>query len=356
MSSRLPIGVGQTISSPGISRPPCSSSIRAIAAAPIMPASGPSSAATTGVPFIGGSARPRSSSPRRVEQQVAGARSRRRRSRSPRARRCWRSWPGRRRAGAPTRSKTPIAVASPASAASVTALPSISRPSASIVPSAESGSRSAAVAPLAAERRARGERLDAAVAGAVALAGRAVHRRSPCGPARRRRRSSRGRARRRGSGRRRCRCRSSASPRCRRPRAAPKRCSASAATLASLSTKTGRPVRSADQVADRQVVDRQVDRGDRDPALVVDRGRDPEADGGDAGACLAGLVDLADQQLDQLVLGLPGRALAALVADLGSASTTPTSIFVPPRSTPMVSSRSSSIAVRLRGGRPRASA
>ena len=49
---------------------------------------------------------------------------------------------------------------------------------------------------LPAERRARGERLDAAVVGAVALAGRPVDLRSRCGRARRRPRSSRGRARR----------------------------------------------------------------------------------------------------------------------------------------------------------------
>ena len=72
MSSRFPIGVGQTTSLPGTgSQLSLSSSIRAIAAAPIIPASARSSASCTGVLFIGGSARDRSSSPCRLEQQVA---------------------------------------------------------------------------------------------------------------------------------------------------------------------------------------------------------------------------------------------------------------------------------------------
>ncbi len=74
----------------------------------------------------------------------------------------------------PISSKTPIATSSPASAHSVTTLPSTSPPSASTLPSAESGRAFRRRPALAAERRARGQRLDAAVVGAVALAGRAV--------------------------------------------------------------------------------------------------------------------------------------------------------------------------------------
>ena len=108
-------------------------------------------------------------------------------------------------------------------------------------------------------------------------------RRSRRGRARRRRRSSPGRARP-------SRMRPPPIPvpivsrtTLRAPRATPKRCSASAATLASLSTKTGTPSRSRHQVADRHVGDRQVDGGDREPALAVDRARDAEPDRLDVG-------------------------------------------------------------------------
>ena len=212
MSSRLPIGVGQTISSPGIS-PLLSSSIRAIAAAPIMPASSPSSAATTGVRFIGAQ-RPRSQlAARGVEQQVAGghhAAADTITSGSKMLAKLARATPRR----PPTRSKTSIAVASPSWAATGDRLAVDLLAGGEQLAEGGVGLAFGGRAAFAAERGARGERLDAAAVGAVALAARAVHRRSPCGRARRRRRWRRGRSRRRGSGRRRCRCRSSASPRC----------------------------------------------------------------------------------------------------------------------------------------------
>ena len=172
MSSRLPIGVGQTISSPGISPCPSCSSIRAIAAAPIMPAS---------AQLGGDDRRPvhrrqcagAQLAARRLEQQVAGGDHAAADhdhlgledvgelvEGDPEPR--------------PIRSKTPTAGRVAAGAASVTALPSIVVALGEHLPSAESGSRSAAARALAAERRARGERLDAAAVRAVALAARPV--------------------------------------------------------------------------------------------------------------------------------------------------------------------------------------
>ena len=113
----------------------------------------------------------------RARRARAAARRRprpRRRSRSRRARRCSRSWPGRRRGGGRSPATTSTAIPSPASAASVTVLPVISSPPASALPSAESGMRLGGDPPGPAERGARGERLDAAVIGAVALAAGAV--------------------------------------------------------------------------------------------------------------------------------------------------------------------------------------
>ncbi len=49
---------------------------------------------------------------------------------------------------------------------------------------------------------------------------------------------------------------------------------------------------------------------------MVDRRRDPEADGSHCGMGLARLFDLADEQLDELAFVLAGRGLAALEADL----------------------------------------
>src|SRR5262249_49084169 len=76
-----------------------------------------------------------------------------------------------------------------------------------------------------------------------------------------------------------------------------------------------KPGATTDHLADRQVVDRQVDGRDRDTPVVVDRGRDPEAHRGDPGPGLPGLVDLRDQQLDQLILVLVDRALTAFMLD-----------------------------------------
>ena len=145
-SSRLPIGVGQTTSLPGISPAPCSSSTRAIAAAPIMPASLPRVASRIGVSFIGLSARSRTS-------RRAGSSSRSPAAMTPPPTTIASGWkmlakleqatPRR----LPIRSKTPIAVSSPASAALVTAVPSTFSPAASSLPRAESGALSATARP-----------------------------------------------------------------------------------------------------------------------------------------------------------------------------------------------------------------
>ncbi len=212
--------------------------------APIMPASGPSSAATTRVAFIGGRARVRSCS-------RAGSSSR-----SPAAAtpppititsgskmfaRLESATPSRRPISRHDLDRDVVAVDRAAR--------SPARPSISLALGAGPAERRVGVllggqATLAAERGARGERLDAAAVGAVALAGRPRVVDDDVAELGARRRSSRERPRRRGS--------SpppmpvpivsiTTSP---APRATPSRCSASAATLASLSTYVGRPRRS----------------------------------------------------------------------------------------------------------------
>jgi hypothetical protein len=74
--------------------------------------------------------------------------------------------------------------------------------------------------------------------------------------------------------------------------------------------------RLGDQVADRQVDQRQIDRGDRFAALLVDRRRDAEPDRGGVRAGVARRLHLADQQLDHLVLGLAVGSLPALPQSL----------------------------------------
>ena len=113
-----------------------------------------------------------------------------------------------------------------------------------------------------------------------------------------------------------------------------------------------------DEVANRHVVDRQVDRGDRDAAVAVDRRRDAEADGGDAGAGGSRLLDLAHQQVEQLVLALAGRGLAALPEHLGlgveDAEEHLRPAQVDPDRFPCYSS--DELEMGVRGRRPRASA
>ena len=316
-----------------------------------MPASSPSSAASDRG-LVHRRQRPRAQLAR-APARAAGRRrrSRRRRRRSRRARRCWRSWRRATPSRPPIRSKTPIAVSSPASAASVTALPSISSPSASSLPRAESGlafgrrarPRGRAPCPRRASRRSRGR---------GSCPGRAARRsRSRCGRARRRRRSSRGRSRRRGSGRRRSRCRSSASPRCRRP---------------------GRRRRGARRAR------RRWRRCRRRPAARSARrpGR------GSAGSSIGRLTaETATPRSWSIVAGIPsptaatsGRASRASSISRTSSSTSSSSvwpveasrlsqrtlgrrrgrrrsIFVPPRSTPIVSPRAHALGCgRLGGG------
>ena len=192
------------------------------------------------------------------------------------------------------------------------------------------GPRARARSPRRAPRRSRGW---------GSCPGRAGRRPgSRCGRARRRRRSSRGRPRRRGSGRRRSRCRPSASP-CRGvPCGGAVEVLGQGGDVGVVVDEDRQADPLGDEVADRQVGERQVDGGDGDAAA---RGR--SSPGSRArprstlGARVARLVDLADQQLDQLVLGLAGRGLALLVEDVGAGRATPISIFVPPRSTPIVS-------------------
>ena len=213
--------------------------------------------------------------------------------------------------------RPPIAVASPAFAASVTALPSTSLPSASIAPSAESGSRSAASRPSRAERGARGVGLDAAVARAVALAGQAVHLDHDVAEL--------------GAGAGRAAVdlavedQAAADPGPDRQHHRVVGAAGGAEEMLGEGGDVGvvvdedrQPGALADELADRQVVDRQVDRGDRDAAVVVDRRRDAETDGGDAGTGLVGLARSRGPGVDQLVLGLAGRALLALESDLDS--------------------------------------
>ena len=122
MSSRLPIGVGQTVSRPAISRASHASS-SAIVAAPIMPASGPSSAAQhRRLVHRRQRARPQLA---RAPARRAARRPprRRRRSRSRRARRCWRGSRARPRAGGRSRRRPRSRSRRPPIAASVTSAP-----------------------------------------------------------------------------------------------------------------------------------------------------------------------------------------------------------------------------------------
>ena len=210
------------------------------AAAPIIPASGPSSAILTAAPVH------RRQRPRRASSLRAGARASarrpprpRRRSRTRRDRRCWRGLPARRRGAGPPRRRPP-----PARIALHRQLghrPADDRPARRAPCRGPSRARAPRPLSLPRDRGPRGERLDAAAVGAVALAGRTILLDHDVAQLRTRRRSTRGRSRRRGSSRRRSRSRWSASPRSRAPRPAPNRNSASAATFASLSMKTGSP-------------------------------------------------------------------------------------------------------------------
>ncbi len=236
----------------------------------------------------------------------------------------------------PISSKTPIAVSSPAIAALVTAVPSTFSPAASNLPRAESGRAFGRRSPLAPERRAGGQRLDAAVVGAVALAGRAVgldHRVAELGA---------------GAGRAAvdlaAEHQAAADPgadgqhhRVRLALGGAVEVLGQGGDVGVVVDEDRQPDPLADQVADRQVRERQVDGRDRDAAVVIDRRRNPQTDRLRLRAGVARLADLADQQLDQLVLGLTGRGLAALLEDLGAvedADAAPSSPPDRPRSSP----------------------
>ena len=139
-----------------------------------MPASGPSSAAATGVSFIGGSARAAQLRARRRQQQLPGRDHAAADRRSRRGRRCWRSSRAPRRGAGPParapRSRSRRPRARPRSPPCRRA----PRPPASARPSAESGALSAAARPSRAIAVPEASDLDAAVVGAVSLAGRAV--------------------------------------------------------------------------------------------------------------------------------------------------------------------------------------
>ena len=190
-------------------------------------------------------------------------------------------------------------------------------------------------AALAAERRARGERLDAAAAGAVALAGRAVdldHHVAELGA---------------GAGGAAvdlaAEDQAAADPGADRQHHRVFGAARGAVEMLGEGGDVGVVVDEdrqagalADEVADRQVVDRQVDRGDRDAAVVVDRRRDAEADRGDARAAPRG------PRRSRGPAARPARPRSARSSasrlsqsTFESASRTPSSIFVPPRSTPI---------------------
>ena len=199
-----------------------------------------------------------------------------------------------------------------------------------------------------AERGARRHRLEAPVVRGSCPGTAGRRGRSPCGRARRPRRSRRGRARRRGSGRRRCRCRSSASRRRCAPRAAPARCSASAATLASLSTNTGRPSRSAIRSPNGRSVEREVDGDHRGARALVDQAGNAEADRGDLAAGAGARTPRPRRRRCRAAsTGVePGRtALGAVVDRRGPESTAPASSFVPPMSTPMMRRRRHAVTI-----------
>ncbi len=77
--------------------------------------------------------------------------------------------------------------------------------------------------------------------------------------------------------------------------------------------QTGAP---ADDLADRQVLQRQVDCRHGNALVVIDRGGDAKTHRRGTRAFPTRLLDLTHEKLDQLVLGLPGRGLTALPENL----------------------------------------
>ena len=116
--------------------------------------------------------------------------------------------------------------------------------------------------------------------------------------------------------------------------------------------KIGSPRRSRDQVADRDVDDRQVDGGDRDPALAVDRARDPEPDRlGLRAAPRAPRAARASSVVEQLVDR--SRRASARWRGGGPAARRRRprrAIFVPPRSTPIAALTSGGAQAGVRAG------
>ena len=93
----------------------------------------------------------------------------------------------------------------------------------------------------------------------------------------------------------------------------------------------------ADQLADRQVVDREVDRGDRNTTVVVDRRRDPEPAATTPGrASWASSISRTSSSISSSSVWPVERSLA-LEGDLISGVEDAVAIFVPPRSTPIAS-------------------
>ena len=169
---------------------------------------------------------------------------------------------------------------------------------------------------LAAERGAGGVGLDAAVPGAVALTGQAVHRDHDVAELGARPRSPPGRSRRRGSGRRRCRCRSSASRRCRRrgrrrrgARRGPRRWRRCRRRSAARSAR-----RPASRIG-RFSIGRLTAEIATPRSWSIVAGI-PRPTAATPGRARRASLDLAHEQLHQLLLGLPGRGLAALQVDL----------------------------------------
>ncbi len=109
--------------------------------------------------------------------------------------------------------------------------------------------------------------------------------------------------------------------------------SASAATVASLSTNTGTPSRSPSTARKRHVDERDVDRGD-DPAAdeLDDRGHpDPDA----RELLVAHGLDHLRELFDERLGALSSRSAGVVDSLSRSSRRTATAIFVPPRSTPM---------------------
>ena len=273
----FPIGVGQTISRPGISSvltarsprapsPRRRSSRRRARAPRRRPASRSSAAARAREAPRGparAAGRPPPSTPPPITITSGSKMLAKLESATPRRR--------------PIVATTSIAISSPPSAASVTARPSISSPSARALPSAESGCASAATRPSRPSAVPGGDRLDAAVVRAVALARRAVDVDDDVAEL--------------GAGAGRAAVELAAED---QPAADPgpdrqhdhvgaSRAGAEAVLgerrdVGVVVDEDRQPEALADQVADRDVDDRQVDGADRDPALAVDRARDPEPD------------------------------------------------------------------------------